>query len=180
MKSSHLLATSVLVALALPGLAFAAKAVPDIAPPQKRQASVETAERLAKRPPPAPLGADLPSPFNPPDFNKRDPAPDAPPSAGGSAPAANAPADPGTPPPPPSNRQILETLAARIPSTGTIKLGARPLLTMAGGKRLEIGTKFVVSYDNQDYELELVAIDSTTFTLRYRGEEYTRPIKSVR
>jgi hypothetical protein len=49
-----------------------------------------------------------------------------------------------------------------------------------GSKRFEVGTRFTVTYNNQDYELELVAIDRTTFTLRYRGEQLTRPIKSVR
>ena len=38
---------------------------------------------------------------------------------------------------------MIETLAARIPSTGTMNLGGKLLLTMAGGKRLETGAKFI-------------------------------------
>jgi hypothetical protein len=49
-----------------------------------------------------------------------------------------------------------------------------------GNRPFEVGTRFTATYNNQDYELELVAIDRTTFTLRYRGEEITRPIKPVR
>jgi hypothetical protein len=60
-----------------------------------------------------------------------------------------------------------------------IERGDVPQLVM-GSKRFEVGTRFVVTYNGEDYELELVAIARTTFTLRYRGVETTRPIKSVR
>jgi hypothetical protein len=52
-----------------------------------------------------------------------------------------------------------------------------PLLLLGRG-RVKIGDKFTVAYNGQDYELELTAIDRTTFTLRYHGEEITRPIKT--
>ena len=60
-----------------------------------------------------------------------------------------------------------------------MEIGGSPRLVM-GSKRFEVGTRFTVTYNNEDYELELVRIDRTTFTLRYRGEEITRPIKLVR
>ena len=58
-------------------------------------------------------------------------------------------------------------------------LRGAPRLIFAN-KPFEVGTRFTATYNNQDYELELVAIDRTTFTLRYRGEDVTRPIKPVR
>ena len=152
----------------LPGGIYAARAVSDLQPPQKRQATVDLAARLAEREAPGPLPSNLVSPFNPPDFDRPDPA-DMP----------MVPAGETAPPRPPGDREILEALAAQLNPTGTIQYGDTPRLVM-GSRRFEVGTRFIVTYNNQDYELELVAIDRTTFTLRYRNERITRPIKSVR
>ncbi len=56
-----------------------------------------------------------------------------------------------------------------------MNLRGAPRLIIAN-KPFEIGTRFTVTYNGQDYELELTSIDRTTFTLRYRNEETTRPI----
>ncbi len=179
-----------LAALLAPATLHAAKVTPDILPPLRRQASVDTAERLAQRKAPGPLPADLPSPFNPADFDKPDPSEVAAAAARpgattpGSVPRPGAagtvaPAGPAKPPSPPGDRETLETLAAQITPSGSFNLGGKPLLVI-GGRRFEVGTRFTAGYNGQEYELELVAIDRTTFTLRYRGEEITRPIKPVR
>lgn len=172
---------------ALPAARAAQRITSDLAPPAKRQTSVELAEALAKRPPPAPLPADLLSPFNPADFDKPDTPPPPPP---GEKPVAAAPTGtPGRPttapapttpePSAPSDRQTLEMLAAQITPSGVIQLrGAYRIILH--NKQFEVGTRFTATYNNQDYDLELVAIDRTTFTLRYRGEEVTRPIRPVR
>ena len=124
---------------------------------------------------PGPVPTDLASPFNPQDFDRPDPAdtpverqPDARAGASKSAPAA-----------PLTHRETLELLSAQINPSGVIMLRGAPRL-MIGGKAFEIGTRFTAAYNSRDYELELTAIDRTTFTLRYRGEEFTRPIKPVR
>jgi hypothetical protein len=177
---SQLKFITVLALVSLLAPAFGAAPKTDIMPPLRRQVSVDTAERLAKRKAPEPLSAELPSPFNPAGFDKADPADAQRPGAGGGTrPTAPTPAV-AQPPAAPADREILESLATRIPSTGTINRGGKPMLTVAGGKMLEVGTKFTVTFNDQDYELELVAIDRTTFTLRYRNEETTRPIKLVR
>jgi hypothetical protein len=174
------------VGLLLPAVVVAATPKYDIAPPLKRQASVDLAERLANRKPPEPLAAELRSPFNPADFDKPDPSEAQ--RAGGAATAGGA-QRPGPSGPAPTttqapavagDRETLEMLAMRIPSSGTIIRDGKPQLVVAGGKRLEVGAKFTVTFNDQDYELELVAIDRTTFTLRYRNEETVRPIKLVR
>lgn len=158
---------------ALPAAALAARVNPDLPPLQKRQASVATAERLAEKRTPPPLGSDLVSPFNPPGFDQpeQSSAPAAPVARGG---AAN-PAQPRAL----TARETLELLAAQITPTGMITRRDTPFLII-GSKPFEVGTRFTATYNNQDYELELVAIDRTTFTLRYRGEDITRPIKPVR
>jgi hypothetical protein len=152
----------------------AAKVTPDLLPPQRRQASVAIAERLARLTPPPPVPENLNSPFNPRGFDKAE-TPDTP-----RTPTEQTAAVQAAPPAPLGDRQILEVLAAQLSPTGTItNFDGTPRLVM-GSKRFEVGTRFTVTYNNEDYELELVSIDRTTFTLRYRGVEITRPIKSVR
>lgn len=160
----------------------AQRIVSDLLPPQRRDAVVDIARKLTERAAPTPLAADMPNPFNPAGFNDPDPAsalpgparpgqPGVPGAAGGEA--------PGQPVRPPGDRDILETLAARLTPSGTFVLGGKPMLII-DRNRFEVGTKFIVTFDGQDYELELSAIDRTTFTLRFRGEEITRPIKPVK
>ena len=185
MKTSPVFAGILFLSVTVSGWCAAARLSSDLVPPQKRQSTLETAEGLARRKAPTPMPADLPSPFNPVDFDKPDPseAPVAPrpttgPSGGGGATTGGAPAV-VQPAAPATDRQTLETLAAQITPSGMIQMRSGPRLIFAN-KPFEIGTRFTASFNNQDYELELVAIDRTTFTLRYRGEEITRPIKPVR
>lgn len=168
-----------LLAASLAPAAFGAAAKSDLLPPQRRQASVDTAEKLLQRAVPPPVAAEFPSPFNPAEFDRPDPSAGR--AAGGNAPRppGGAPAPSGVPAPAPGDREILETLAMRLPPAATFVRDGKPLLVM-GRDRFEVGTRFIVTYNDQDYELELVSIDRTTFTLRYRGEEYTRPIRPVK
>lgn len=164
-RHSLLLATMAgLLAVPLP-----AKVVADIAAPDVRRPAVEKAERLAHPVAAAPLPAELRSPFGTAAFDRPDAseAHENPAAAG----AANAAA-----PAPLTDREALAAVAAKIPTSGTIILGGTPLL-ISGTNRIEIGSHFTVVYNGQEYDLELVAIDRTTFTVRYKGEAYTRPIK---
>jgi hypothetical protein len=149
------------------GVARAAKPTADIAPPERRRTVVETAEHLANPPPVTPVAADIPQPFAPPNFDRPTAsAADAHENAAGSAAAAA----------PQTDSDFLAAIAAKIPTTGTIIVGGKPLL-ISGTNRIEIGSRFTVLYNGQECELELVAIDRTTFTVRYKGVEFTRPIK---
>jgi hypothetical protein len=166
-----------IAAVAAPAWAAAAKTASDISLPPKREQSVELAQKLTRSPVPAPVPADLASPFNPPNFDqpdpdeqKAEPGAGGPRAAGGAAAASAAPA---------TNRELLEAIAARIQPSGSFIIGGEPLLTF-GTKRVRKGNIITVSYNDQPYDLELVAIDRTTFTLRYRGEEITRPIKPTK
>lgn len=181
MKSRPFLILSVaLLAASLAPAVFGAAAKSDLLPSQRRQATVDTAEKLLQRTVPPSVAPEFPSPFNPPEFDR--PEPSAGRVAGGGnvpRPPSGTPAPSSAPAPAPADREILETLAMRLPPAATFVRDGKPLLVM-GRDRFEVGTRFIVTYNDQDYELELVSIDRTTFTLRYRGEEYTRPIRPVK
>lgn len=149
----------------------AAMARSDVLPPERRRSSVELAQRLANRPTPPPLQADIVHPFDPAAFGQPDPEELKAIAAARAAAAANAAnARPNT------DRGLLDIIAARITPSGTLILGGEPLLIF-GQKRLRVGDHLTVSYDGQDYNLELTAIERTTFTLRLNRDEITRPIK---
>lgn len=181
-----------LLALVAPVVLWAAKGklTSEILTPVLRQTSVDLAARLTRPPVTEAPRPDLKSPFSPPEFERPtaeeaklaaakaaasgSPAPTAP-AAGAAGPVPAAAGASGAKAAPASDREILEVVAARIPSTGIIIFGQKPLLVVSG-KRYEVGSRFTVTHGGQDYELELVAIERTTFTLRYRGEQYARPI----
>lgn len=150
--------------------AAAAQSRADVVPSIKRQVTVDLAAQLTQPPTPKPVPDDLRSMFNPPGFNA--PAVKAAQPSAGGAPTVGAAAAPV------ADRDILEALALRIPSTGTVTTREGTTQLVVGRNRLQVGNVFTVTYNNQDYDLELIAIDRTTFTLRYRNEETTRPIKS--
>jgi hypothetical protein len=175
------------------------KPLADLVSPEKRRSIVEQALRLTRPPEPVPLPADLAQPFNPPGFDQPDPeelraaaaasakviaaggvaggggigGAGAAGGAGGAAGAAGGPAALM------GDRELLESIAAKILPTGMIKVGGEPLLIF-GRRNVKIGGSFTVTNpaNGQDYTLELIAIEPPTFTLRYRNEEITRPIKS--
>ena len=179
------------LALALLAPLFAGKAVSDLVSPEARRPAVDLAQHITRPPQPEPVPADLVQPFNPAGFDQPDPEElraaaaaaaqgmGPAPSGGGAsaAPGSGAAAGANQPARPASQHDILENLAAKLPTTGTIIFNGEPLLLLARN-RVKIGDKFTVTLNGQDYELELTAIDRTTFTLRYNGEEITRPIKS--
>jgi len=166
----------------------AAKPLSDLVSPEKRKTTVELAQRLTRPPEPVPVPADLPQLFNPAGFDQPDPEEvkanaaalakaGAAAAASGGGPAAG----PNLPARQPGDHEILENLAAKLPTRGTFIINGEPLLIVASGNqsaRVHIGDKFTVAFNGQDYELELTAIERTTFTLRYHGEEIVRPIKN--
>lgn len=186
MKTHSCLAAALFVATVASGLSAPGKsAASDLLPLARRQATVDTAEKLAQRAVPPPVAAETPNPFAPANFDAPDPAAG---RAGGpgnratsGASSSGAPAGSAAQAPKPAlgDREILEILAMRLPPAATFVREGKPLLVI-GRDRFEVGTRFIVTYNDQDYELELVSIDRTTFTLRYRGEDYTRPIKPVK
>jgi hypothetical protein len=147
----------------------------DIVPADKRRASVERAELLAKRTKPMTLPATLPLPFAPANFDLTD----AEEAAAAAAAARLANAQNPNLPAPPSDHQLLEEIVAKVRPSGTVYLGGRPLL-MFGKRFVKTGAHFTVTYKGNDYDFELTGIDGTNFTLRYKNDEITRPIQTAK
>lgn len=173
MKPATRISPAVLCALAAFGVlatSAAARVESELAPPEKRHLSVESAVHTSKLVRVDALSPEILNPFAPPQFALSDAEEAAAAAAaarqsGGAAPVA-----------PPSDRELLATIAAKIVPSGTVYLGGRPLL-MFGKRFVRTGSKFTVTYKGADYVLELTDIDATNFTLRYNREEITRPVK---
>jgi hypothetical protein len=75
-----------------------------------------------------------------------------------------------------SDREVLESMIEKIPVTGTIVVGGKPFM-LVGNARLAPGTKFTATYRGDSYQVELVGVDRTAFTIRYHGIDITRPFK---
>jgi hypothetical protein len=145
----------------------------EIVPPDKRRVSVEKAIQIAKMGKPDPLPVALILPFAPPGFDLTD----AEEAAAAAAAAALANRNNPTAPAPPSDHQLFEEIVTKVRPSGTVNMGTTPLL-MFGNRMVKTGSHFTVTYKGNDYDLELTAIDGTNFTLRYKSEEITRPIKT--
>jgi hypothetical protein len=171
---------SVVMALAVSAAgAAASKVTSDLAPHQKRQETVDRALKLTRPPVPAPVPENLPQPFNPAGFDQPDPDEQRAGVAGG--PARSSSAGPATAPAGPvGDRELLEAIAPRIQPTGSFIIGGKPLLTFPGAKRVSIGDVITVQFNEREYDITITSIDRTNFTLRYRGEEITRPIKPTK
>ena len=158
-KTPHVLA---LIASFFGLVAQAAPRPSDLVQPQKRQVAVAIAQQLARAPSADTLPMDLANPFNPTDF------------AGQQRQAAAATSSATQILLPPTDEETLQLLASSIPSAGTISHQGKQVLVI-GGRHIGIGQVLTVSYKNQDYDLEMVAITETMFTLRYGDAELTRP-----
>ncbi len=77
------------------------------------------------------------------------------------------------------NRRVLQTLAKMVRPQGVIIVGGKGRI-MIGGKSIMVGSTVTVSYQQQDYALELAAVNSTEFTLRFRGEEVTESLRPAK
>ena len=173
MNSRNVLRRSILALLAVGALATGALARvdSDIGPPEKRKPIVDKAIALAKEARIDPLPAGLNQPYSPTGFDLTDAE-----EAAAAAAAARMANPAAAIVAPPSDHDVFESICAKVVPSGTISLGGRPLL-MFGKTYVKIGAKFTVTYKGADYVLELTQIDGTNFTLKYKNEEITRPIK---
>ena len=76
-----------------------------------------------------------------------------------------------------SERDLLKKIAEEVVPSGMMQLGDRIFL-LIGKKKLKVGDRLAVNSEGNDYDLEVSAIDRTSFTLRLKNEEITRPIKA--
>jgi hypothetical protein len=159
MKISIRLVGIVLVSVAG---AAAASAV-DVVSPVKRSATVELAARLLTSPATKePAGATV-NPFTLSGSRSVDTGADE-----GQAAAALAAIMA-------SNRTLLVALADQLEPKGTFVVGGEAIILL-GQKKLKVGETYPITFEGAVYELEITAIETTRFSVRYKNEEVTRPI----
>jgi hypothetical protein len=134
----------------------------EISTPQKRMEAVNLARTLLT-PKPVEMSAE--------EIAQKDPCNPAKPVDNGVEKTAP---DPGVL----GDGNILAALASRITPSGTVKLGDTYIL-LFGQKKLKVGDVLPIVFQGATYELQLSAIERTSYTLRLNKEEITRPIKSV-
>jgi hypothetical protein len=76
---------------------------------------------------------------------------------------------------PRSNRDLLQAIGASLKPSGFFVLGGEPTLVF-GQKRVKAGGLLTITFEGNEYTLEIVSIDRPNFTLRLNREEFTRPI----
>jgi hypothetical protein len=154
-----------------------AKVEPEIAAQDKRHLTVEKAVLISKQTKASPLPATLQQPFAPPGFDLTDAEEAA--AAAAAARLANANTGGSAGPAPPTDRELLESIVAKVRPSGTFFVGGQPILSF-GKKFVKTGSHFTVTYKGTDYDLELIEIEGTNFTLRYNHEVITRPIQTAK
>ena len=157
--------------LLLPGTAaMAAEAT--VLNPVKRQAALERGKALVATPEIIPVTVD---PFHPPAFAETLAAMG---RATGTTPIAGSGGEttPLTPTGPRTERDLLQAIAKDLKPSGFIVLGGTPSISF-GQKRVKAGGVLTITFEGNQYTLEVTRIDRTNFTLRLNREEFTRTIK---
>lgn len=83
---------------------------------------------------------------------------------------------PVTPTGPRSGRDLLQAIGASLKPSGFFVLSGEPTLVF-GQKRVKAGGLLTITFEGNEYSLEIVSINQPNFTLRLNREEFTRPIK---
>jgi hypothetical protein len=138
----------------------------DIPFPAKRADTVKFAKTLVflqSEPAQAPNEGTFKNPFNPSEVSASSSASST--TVGGAASA-------------PGEIVQLAQIAPNITPSGSVKIGSESFL-LFGQKRFKVADHLPIVFEGKSYELEIVEIQSTSFTLRLNGVEITRPIKSA-
>ena len=77
---------------------------------------------------------------------------------------------------PRNDRDLLRAIAASLKPSGFIVLGGQESISF-GQKRVKAGSILTITFEGNQYTLEVVSIDRTNFTLRLNREEFTRTLK---
>jgi len=139
----------------------------DLATPKKREETVALSEKLLRPRAFVVQPAEAISPFAPPAFTQPEPE---------ELRARQAATAAGITPRLVGDRAVLERLASFIVPSGTLRLGSQAIL-LFGQKKLKVGDRLTITFEETNYDLDITAIGTTDFTLRYNGEEITRSIK---
>ena len=162
--------------LALGGVAAAHAAGETVLSPVKRQQALEQGKALVAVREVVPVAVD---PFYSPAFTEAVAAMG---RVNGSGPVTTPTTNPGggetprTPTGPRNNRDLIAAISSSLKPSGYIVLGGVPSLSF-GQKRVKAGGVLTITFEGNQYTLEIVSIDRTNFTLRLNREEFTRTIK---
>jgi hypothetical protein len=77
---------------------------------------------------------------------------------------------------PRTDRDLLVAMAKTLTPSGSFVIGGSPLLTF-GQKRVKAGGTLTITFEGNQYTVEVVSISPPNFTLRLNSEEFTRTIK---
>lgn len=155
--------------LAFACLSYAPKAKAagaDIAPLSRRERSLELATRLAQPAQPGPLPSPLRNPFHPEGFD---------PSAPLAAPRGGVGGQSSGLGKARTDAELLAYVAEQIAPSGLMVMGGQPIL-LIGKKKYKTGDRLIIDLEGHDIELEITAIERSTFSLRLNGAEVTRPL----
>lgn len=72
-------------------------------------------------------------------------------------------------------KDLMQALAEKIDARARLVVNGEVML-LTSKQRLKVGSKVPVVHDGLIFEVEITAIDTARFTVRYKNEEYTRPI----
>lgn len=135
--------------------------------PVTRQAALEHGKALVAPRELAPVTVD---PFHPQAFAEA--------VAGAGRVSAGTGGDAGAPVStgPRTDRDLLQAIAQSLKPSGYIVLGGIPSISF-GQKRVKAGGVLTITFEGNQYTLEVTNIDRTNFTLRLNREEFTRTIK---
>ncbi len=75
--------------------------------------------------------------------------------------------------------ELLRNLANLMSARGTAIMGEHRFLLLSQ-KRLKVGESITISFEGNDYEVWLVDLSSTTFTIRRRDLTHTRAVSLSR
>ena len=173
--SPHHFARPLVLLAVLAGFSLARAADPEpaasVASPTKRQEAVDSAQKLlAHRESPA-VAHD---PFHPEGFDEFVASVGRPVGS----PTGGTPGEtPTTQPTGTRNeRDLLVAMATALKSPNVMVLGGQPVL-LFGQKRVKAGGTITITFEGNQYTLEITAIAPPNFTLRLNREEFTRTIK---
>lgn len=136
----------------------------NVSPSEQRTAAVKAAQSLiSARSAPSPLPDPTPNPF----LWPVDPEPDVVEDFSLPAPVATRPNAVGI--------DTLRQMALQIPATGTVTISGETVLLL-GQKRLKVGDSVTINFEGENHELVISNLQSSSFTVRYRGLSVSRPI----
>jgi hypothetical protein len=132
----------------------------DVSSPQKRNDSLDLARKLLTS---KPVHIDAAEVMSKNPFNPQAPVPEAV-EATPSSPVVIA------------DRDLLAALSSGLSPSGAIRMGDTQYL-LFGQKKFKVGDVLPIVFQGVTHELVVADIQQTSFTLRLKNEEITRPIK---